>query len=74
MAHRFTERLSFARRHFGAVIGLGLVIAVVSLMPLLNVLFLPIYVVAGTVLYLDATSMSTTFAPSSPFRRADDLN
>lgn len=74
MAHRVTERLSFARRHFGAVMGLGLVVAVASLLPIVNVLFMPIFVVAGTLLYLDATNTSTTFSPISPSRQADDIN
>ncbi len=74
MAHRFTERLSFARRHFGAVLGLGLVVAVVSLVPLVNVLFMPVFVVAGTLLYLDATNPSTSSTPLPPSGHADDLN
>lgn len=54
MAQRFSERLAFARRHRGAVLGLGVVIAMVSLVPILNVICLPVFVIAGTLLYLDA--------------------
>ena len=54
MAQRFSERLAFVRRHRGAVLGLGVVIAITSLLPILNVICLPIFVIAGTLLYLDA--------------------
>ena len=53
MALRFSERLAFVRRHRGAVLGLGVVIAIISLLPILNVICLPIFVIAGTLLYLD---------------------
>lgn len=55
MAHRLAERLSFSRRNLGAVMALGIVVALVSLVPLLNVLFMPVFVIAGTLLYIDAT-------------------
>lgn len=54
MAQRFTERMSFARRHRGAVLGLGVSIAVATLLPLVNVLFMPVFVIAGTILYVEA--------------------
>lgn len=60
MAQRFSERLAFARRHRGAVLGLGVVIAILSLVPILNVICLPIFVIAGTLLYLDAHHRSAT--------------
>jgi CysZ protein len=55
MAHRFGERISFARRHRGAVIGLGMAVAGATLLPIVNILFLPVFVVAGTVLYVQAS-------------------
>jgi len=51
---RFAERRAFARRHLGAVMGLGTVAALTSLVPLANVLLLPVFVVAGTLIQLDA--------------------
>ncbi len=54
MAQRFSERLAFVRCHRGAVLGLGVVIAILSLIPILNVICLPVFVIAGTLLYLDA--------------------
>jgi CysZ protein len=54
MAHRFSMRVSFARRHRGAVFGLGMAVAGATLMPLVNVLLMPLFVVAGTVLYVEA--------------------
>jgi CysZ protein len=55
MAHRITERLSFARRHIGAVMGMGIAILSVSLIPFVNVLCMPIFVIAGTLLYIQAS-------------------
>ena len=54
----FAERLAFARRHLGAVLGLGAVVAAVSLVPLANVLLMPVFVVAGTLLHIDAAENS----------------
>jgi CysZ protein len=55
MAHRITERLSFARRHIGAVMGMGITILSVSFIPFVNVLCMPIFVIAGTLLYIQAS-------------------
>lgn len=62
MAQRFAERFAFVRRHRGAVLGLGVVIAIISLLPILNVICLPIFVIAGTLLYLDASHARTADA------------
>jgi CysZ protein len=51
---RFSDRRAFAWRHRGAVFGLGTVVAAFSLVPLANVLLMPVFVVAGTLLHLDA--------------------
>jgi CysZ protein len=51
---RLRERIALARRHRGAVFGLGAVIAVAAIVPLLNVLCMPVFVVAGTLVYLKA--------------------
>ncbi len=51
---RLRERITLARRHRGAVIGLGAMIALVALVPLVNLLLMPVFVVAGTLLYLQA--------------------
>lgn len=55
MADPFAKRLSFARQHHHAVMGLGLAVFLASLAPILNLLFMPVFVVAGTLLHLDAT-------------------
>jgi uncharacterized protein involved in cysteine biosynthesis len=39
---------------------LGVVIAITSLVPILNVICLPIFVIAGTLLYLDVNHGTTT--------------
>jgi uncharacterized protein involved in cysteine biosynthesis len=54
MAIRIRVRLAFARRHLRALIGLGGVAALASLVPLLNVLLMPVFVVAGTLVFLAA--------------------
>lgn len=51
---RLRERVALARRERAAVMGLGMVIAVGALVPLLNVLCMPVFVVAGTLLFLKA--------------------
>ena len=54
MAHRFGERVSFARRHRGAVFGLGMAVAGATVIPIVNILLMPVFVIAGTVLYVEA--------------------
>jgi uncharacterized protein involved in cysteine biosynthesis len=39
--------------------GLGLLAFLVNLVPFVNLLALPVFVVAGTLLYLDTTAAST---------------
>lgn len=58
MAERLRDRWAFVRRHLRGVMGLGSVIALISLVPLLNVLFLPLFVVAGTLLYLEGQRLA----------------
>ena len=53
LALRLRDRLAFARRHRGAVLGLGVAITLISMVPLVNVLCMPVFVVAGTLLFLD---------------------
>jgi CysZ protein len=53
-ARRLSDRIALARSHPKGMIGLGAVIAVAALVPFLNVLFLPVFVIAGTLLYLEA--------------------
>lgn len=54
MAHRFSQRITFARCHRGAVFGLGMAVAGAAIVPLVNVLLMPVFVVAGTALYVEA--------------------
>jgi CysZ protein len=53
MAHRFRKRASFACQHRGAVFGLGMAVTVGTMVPLVNILFMPAFVVAGTILYVE---------------------
>ena len=57
------------------MLGLGTVVAIASLVPFLNVLCLPIFVVAGTLLYLDAhhadEQVDASTDPSRPEVAAD---
>lgn len=53
-ARRLSDRIALARSHPKGMIGLGAVVAVAALVPFLNVLFLPVFIVAGTLLYLEA--------------------
>lgn len=52
---RLRERLRLARNHGSAMIGLGMVGALAAIVPFLNILCMPVFVVAGTLLYLQAT-------------------
>jgi CysZ protein len=53
-ARRLADRVALARSHPKGMLGLGAVVAVAALVPFLNVIFLPVFVVAGTLLYLEA--------------------
>ncbi|MCW1925813.1 EI24 domain-containing protein [Luteolibacter arcticus] len=52
-ARGLSDRIALARSHPKGMMGLGAVVAVAALVPFLNVLFLPVFVVAGTLLYLE---------------------
>lgn len=52
---RLRERLRLAKDHGGAMLGLGAVGALAAIVPFLNVLCMPVFVVAGTLVYLQAT-------------------
>jgi uncharacterized protein involved in cysteine biosynthesis len=54
-AGRLRDRLRLARDHGGAMMGLGAVGALAAIVPFLNVLCMPVFVVAGTLVYLQAT-------------------
>jgi len=54
VAGRLRDRIKFARLNRGAVFGLGAVIALVAVVPFANLLFMPVFVVAGTLVYLKA--------------------
>jgi CysZ protein len=62
MALRLRDRLAFARHHRGAVLGLGVAITLISLVPFLNVLCMPVFIVAGTLLFLDGAAQQPTIA------------
>jgi uncharacterized protein involved in cysteine biosynthesis len=49
----FRDRLRFARRHFWEMLGLGLPMLFVMAIPFVGALFLPIGVVAGTILFVE---------------------
>lgn len=49
----FQEKSALTRKQLGAVMGLGFPISLLMFVPFANLLFLPAFVVAGTLLYLD---------------------
>lgn len=51
--YRFGGKLRFVRRHFGSVLGYGAGVFLGLLIPVFNLVFIPVAVVAGTLLYLD---------------------
>jgi CysZ protein len=53
-ARRLSDRVALARSHPKGMLGLGAVVAVAALVPFLNVVFLPVFIIAGTLLYLEA--------------------
>jgi CysZ protein len=57
-ARRLSDRVALARSHPKGMLGLGAVVAAAALVPFLNVLFLPVFIVAGTLLYLEAHDAS----------------
>jgi CysZ protein len=71
MAHRFSMRASFARRHRGAVFGLGAAIAGATAIPMVNILLMPVFVVAGTALYVEAKSTAGSIKPTSQLTDSD---
>mgnify|MGYP000019286416 CR=1 FL=1 len=50
-----SQRLGLLRAHLFPIWGLGAGVFVVNLIPVVNVLSLPVFVVAGTILFLDIT-------------------
>lgn len=54
VAGRLRDRLKFARKNRDAVFGLGAIIALVAVVPLASLLFMPVFVVAGTLVHLKA--------------------
>jgi len=67
VAGRLRDRLKFARTNRGAVFGLGAIIALVALVPLASLLFMPVFVVAGTLVHLkgEENGARTGIGPSS---------
>jgi uncharacterized protein involved in cysteine biosynthesis len=63
-AGRLRDRLRLARDHGGAMMGLGAVGALAAIVPFLNVLCMPVFVVAGTLLYLEANDPPLTTPPA----------
>ena len=55
-AGRLRDRVRLAQLHGGAMMGLGAVGALAAIVPFLNVLCMPVFVVAGTLLHLRATA------------------
>lgn len=52
--HELSKRFSATRQHLWAVIGLGIWVFFAGLVPFVNILMLPVFVVAGTLLAVDA--------------------
>lgn len=49
------ERVALSRANLGAIVALGGCALLVNLIPVINLFALPVFVVAGTILFLDAT-------------------
>ncbi|WP_035607510.1 EI24 domain-containing protein [Haloferula sp. BvORR071] len=65
-AGRLRERLALARRQRGAMFGLGSIIALAAIVPFLNVLLMPVFVVAGTLVYLESNDPQPASPPMLP--------
>jgi len=63
-ARRLSDRVALARSHPKGMIGLGAVVAAAAVVPFLNVLCLPVFIVAGTLLYLEAHEVDEAVATS----------
>lgn len=61
-----TERLALARANLSAVMGLGVPVFACSLIPFGNLLLLPVFIVAGTLLFLDIEASHRAAAPGAP--------
>jgi CysZ protein len=55
--HSLRERLSLSWLHLRGVMGLGVMAFITALIPFLNLLLLPAFVVAGTLLFLDTQAI-----------------
>lgn len=63
--HSLSDRLALLRAHLWPVLGLGATVFVVNLIPIINVLAMPVFVVAGTLLFLDVT-LPPPASPAAP--------
>ncbi|MFO0620332.1 MAG: EI24 domain-containing protein [Polyangia bacterium] len=65
-AATLTDRLDLARTHLSSVMGLGVPVFVASLIPFGNLLLLPVFIVAGTLLFLDIEARRRADAQTTP--------
>jgi CysZ protein len=56
--HSLSQRWQKGKDHLAALCGLGLPLFVINLIPVVNLLALPVFIVAGTLLYLDTEQRS----------------
>ena len=61
-AYKFGMKIRFVRQHVFVVFGFGLAVFVGVLIPVLNLVFLPVAVVGGTLLYLELSQITDTLA------------
>lgn len=66
------SRFSLAARHFAAMMGFGTGVWIILFVPLLNLLFMPVAVAGGTLLYLDLEAQDGRKEPPSPNGTAPD--
>jgi CysZ protein len=62
-AYKFGMKIRFVRQNMFAVFGFGLAVFVGVLIPVLNLVFLPVAVVGGTLLYLELSQNGSEEAP-----------
>jgi CysZ protein len=63
--YKFGMKIRFVRQHVFAVFGFGLAVFVGVLIPFLNLIFLPVAVVGGTLLYLELSPQANA-SPQQP--------
>lgn len=65
------QRIALARANLSPILALGGCALLTNLIPIVNLLALPVFVVAGTLLFLDVTGSNSATKPALPAPAAD---